>query len=491
MYLEKINMKKINRREFLGKSAVAAGTFLSLGMASKKRFAEDDKRPNVLFIFSDQQRYDTVSCYGSPIIENLTPNLDRLASEGTMFKYAFTPQPVCGPARACVQTGRYATETGCYRNKIALPSNERTMANWMSEAGYETAYIGKWHLSSTLTFKDESKDINYEIKPVPTEMRGGYKDYWLAADTPEFTTSAYSGHLFDTNNQRRDFPEGRYRADAWTDWAIEYLHNRKKDRPFFLFLSYIEPHHQNDVNHFLGPNGSKDKFSKYNVPCDLDGAAGLDWKEEMPDYLGCCKSLDDNVGRLRRELEILGLAENTLVIYTCDHGCTFNPKIGGYKCTCHDNSIRIPMIINGPGFKGGKVVDEFVNLLDLAPTVLTTGGAALPSTFHGNALQRLVKGDTAGRPEDAFVQMSQLQVGRAIRTKKWTYSVRAPDKNGIHDSCSDVYVEDFLYDNENDPCQKNNLVTNASYKDIRNGLAEKLKQYMNRAGEKTPVIKPI
>ena len=484
-------MEKIDRREFLGKGAMAAGAIFSMGMASKKGLlrGEDDKRPNVLFIFSDQQRYDTVSCYGSPIVENLTPNLDRLASDGVMFKHAFTPQPICGPARACLQTGRYATETGCFRNKIALPLNEKTMAHRMSEAGYEVGYIGKWHLASTMTFKDRGVDIDYETKPVPVERRGGYKDFWLASDTLEFTSSGYGGHMFDTNNQRRDFAQDRYRVDAQTDWALEYLHSRKKDKPFFLFVSYVEPHHQNDASHFLGPKGSKEKFSNYNVPGDLKATAG-DWKQEMPDYLGCCKSLDDNVGRLVNELEILGLRNKTLVIYTSDHSCHFKTRNGEYKRSCHDNSIRIPMIINGPGFKGGKAVDEFVNLLDMAPTVLTAAGAKLPSNLRGGALQRLVNRDAAGRTDEIFVQLSEAQVGRAIRTRKWTYSVTAPDKNGITDSYSDIYVEDFLYDNEKDPCQRNNLIADSAYNDIRLGLAEKLKHHMVKAGEKTPAIRP-
>jgi arylsulfatase A-like enzyme len=122
-------MKKMDRREFLENTAAAAGAIFSLGMSSNLKFklpsGDSNKKPNVLLIVSDQQRYDTVSCYGSPIIDHLTPNLDRLASDGVTFKYAFTPQPICGPARACLQTGRYATETGCYRNKTLCPLKKK------------------------------------------------------------------------------------------------------------------------------------------------------------------------------------------------------------------------------------------------------------------------------------------------------------------------------------------------------------------------------
>ena len=148
---------------------------------------------------------------------------------------------------------------------------------------------------------------------------------------------------------KREFPEGRYRVDAQTDWVLEYLQTRTGEQPFFLFVSYIEPHHQNDHNHYEGPHGSKEKFADFVVPGDLDGTGG-DWREEYPDYLGCIHSLDENLGRIRAELERLGLAEDTLIIYTSDHGSHFRTRNGEYKRSCHDGCIRIPMLACGPGF---------------------------------------------------------------------------------------------------------------------------------------------
>jgi len=457
----------MNRRDFLKNSTIAISSISALGMASKKKQQLKDK-PNILFIFSDQQRHDTIDCYGSPIFEGLTPNLNKMAAEGVRFQYAFTPQPVCGPARACIQTSKYATEIGCYRNGISLPQDKKTIAHYMSQAGYEVGYIGKWHLASDIGLKDESKDINYCTKAIPVARRGGYKDYWLAADVLEFTSTAYGGHMFDINNQRRDFPEGRYRVDAQTDWAIEYLNSRTCEKPFFLFLSYIEPHHQNDAGHFLGPKGSKEKFKNYNIPGDLKGKQG-DWQNEMPDYLGCCHSLDENVGRLRAELDNLGITDNTLVIYTTDHSCHFytRGKREEYKRTCHDNAIRIPMIIYGPGFKGGQVINDFVSLLDTAPTILTAGGVKkMTETYRGKPLQKVVN-NTSNWRQDVFIQISESRLGRAVRTKSWTYGVNAPHKDALHDSKSEIYIEEFLYDNDKDPYQRNNLVSHPKYKQIR------------------------
>ncbi|MFO7821100.1 MAG: sulfatase-like hydrolase/transferase [Lentisphaeria bacterium] len=443
--------------------------------------------PNILFIFSDQQRWDTCGCYGQPL--DVTPNLDHMALKGVRFENAYTCQPVCGPARACLQTGKYATQVGCHTNNKLLPLDEKTLAHYLSEQGYDTGYIGKWHLASC---GDRDGPDNYRTRPVPPERRGGY-DFWLASDTLEFTSHGYDGYMFDGRGNRRDFPEGRYRADAQTDWVVEYLERRaNSDRPFFLFTSYIEPHHQNDHGHYEGPEGSKERFKDFEPPQDLIDAEG-DWREEYPDYLGCINSLDSNLGRIRDALERLGLADNTLVIYTSDHGSHFKTRNSEYKRSCHDGCIRVPMVIHGPGFKGGVCRDEMVSLLDLPPTILAAAGleAGAHITPHnimgGRPLQSLLEDKAADWPEEVFIQISESQCSRAIRTQRWKYSVTAPEKTGS-DPHSHTYVEDFLYDLDADPHEQNNLVADPDFEAVRAELARTLKQRMVEAGESEPVI---
>ena len=440
-------------------------------------------KPNILFIFSDQQRWDTCGCYGQPL--DVTPNLDRMAREGVRFAQTFTCQPVCGPARASLQTGKYPTEVGCHTNHRMLPLDEKTIAHHFSEHGYEVGYIGKWHLAST---GPHGGPDDFRTKPVPPERRGGYKDYWLASDVLEFTSHSYDGHMFDGAMQRREFPEGRYRVDAHTDWVLEYLQTRTGEKPFFLFVSYIEPHHQNDHHHYEGPRGSKERFKNFVVPGDLEGTGG-DWREEYPDYLGCIHSLDENLGRIRAELARLGLAENTLIFYTSDHGSHFRTRNSEYKRACHDGCVRVPLLAYGPGFTGGKVVEHMVSLIDLPPTLLTAAGITPPGTMRGRALQPLVDGTAEDWLDEVFLQISESQCGRAIRTKRWKYSVRAPDKTG-QDPDSDLYVEDFLYDLDADPHERDNLVASAAHADIRAHLAERLKQRMTAVGEAVPTIVP-
>lgn len=438
---------------------------------------------NIIFFFTDQQRWDTCGCYGQEL--PITPNLDLMASEGVRFENAFTCQPVCGPARACIQTGKYATEVGCHTNHRMLPTGEKTIANWLGETGYEAGYIGKWHLASTGAIGGND---DFRIKPVPLERRGGYKDFWLASDVLEFTSHSYDGHMFDSNMNRREFPEGRYRADVLGDWALEYLDTRNGEKPFFLFLSFIEPHHQNDHNCFEGPHGSKERWANYKIPGDLVDTQG-DWWENYPDYLGCCNSLDENLGRVRKKLSEKGIVDNTIIIFTSDHGSHFRTRNGEYKRSCHDSCIRIPMVIYGPNFTGGMVIDELVSLIDLPPTILSAGGLQKPEYMRGNDLHPLVNGTAKDWVDEVFLQISESHCGRAIRTSEWKYSVRAPEKGG-GDPDSDVYVEDYLYNVKADPYEKNNLVMEKSYANVRIELSARLKSRMIQAGEKEPKILP-
>ncbi len=451
------------------------------------------QRPNVIFFFSDQQRWDTVGCYGQRL--PVTPNLDRMAAEGVRFENAFTVQPVCGPARACLQTGVYATQNGCYRNGIPLPDTDATLANYLNGAGYQTAYVGKWHLASSTDTQymhpnadaKQRTPADYKTTAVPPERRGGYRDYWVASDMLEFTSHGYDGYVFDADMNRVDFKG--YRADCITDFALDFIGQADRERPFFLFLSYIEPHHQNDHNRYEGPIGSRERFGGYEVPGDLVGTDG-DWRENFPDYLGCCNSLDYNLGRIRQKLEETGQADNTVVIYTSDHGTHFRTRNSEYKRACHDGCIHIPMVACGPGFRGGRSVDRMVSLLDIPPTILDCAGLEKPGRMQGDSLAVLAAGGVADREEFVFLQISESQVGRAVRTRKWKYAVRDYSKDGWQEAESDRYEEDFLYDLERDPHEKHNLVLDPGYAAVRAELRDLLVARMVKAGERAPVIDP-
>lgn len=436
-------------------------------------------KPNIIFYFSDQQRHDTMGCYGQKL--DVTPNLDRLAKEGVCFENAYTCQPVCGPVRACLQSGRYPTQTGCFTNGIALDFTQKYLADYYNEAGYQTAYVGKWHLAT-----NNSSGEKYEISAVPKERRGGYKDYWMAADVLEFTSHGYNGYVFDKDNQKREFIG--YRADCINNYAIDFIRNQNSDNPFFLFVSQIEPHHQNDHDCYEGPDGSKERFKNFERPEDLPEGKG-NWKKEYPDYLGCCHSLDYNVGRLIETLKDKGIYDNTIIIYTADHGSHFRTRNEEYKRACHDGCIHIPLIIAGPGFRGGKRIDNMISLIDLPPTLLDIAGIDVPSDFQGRSIKPLMMEPIKDWAEEVFLQISESQIGRAIRTKQYKYSIRAEGDPWTQPG-AEVYYEDFLYDLLKDPFEKNNLVQDIKYKDIREELGRRLISRMKDAGEKAPIILP-
>ena len=430
---------------------------------------------NIIFYFSDQQRWDTVN-------EEVTPNLMKLADEGVLFENSFTCQPVCGPARSCLQSGMYATETGCYTNGIALPQDITPLAEYFNRAGYQTAYIGKWHLGSD---KYPGIGVHCEKTAIPKDRQGKYQ-YWRAADCLEFTSHGYDGYVFDGDGNKIDFTG--YRADCINDFALEFLDKREQDKPFFLFVSQLEPHQQNDRNRFEGYKETIEKYKDYPLPDDLTFLKG-DYKEMYPDYISAINRLDYNVGKLVAKLKQQGIYEDTIIIYTSDHGCHFKTRNMEYKRSCHESSIHTPLIIKGGGFEGGKRDNRLVSLIDLPPTMLSMAGIKTPPNFKGYDLTKETD-DPETRRKCVFMQISESQCGRAVRTDRFMYSVKDLNPTGYLHENSKVYFEDYLYDLKKDPIEKHNLVKDPKYAHVRRELKYLLLEEIRKAGEEAPVIFP-
>jgi arylsulfatase A-like enzyme len=428
-------------------------------------------RPNVIVFFSDQQRWDTMSVYGNPL--GLTPNLDRMAREGTHAYNAYTCQPVCGPARSCFQTGLYATTSGCYRNGIIPPKGSKMLAHYFNDAGYKTGYIGKWHLGS-----------NASKGAVVPEERGGYQ-YWLAANALEHTSDAYDAVVYDNDNRAVKLPG--YRVDALTDAAIRYIDQNQKN-PFFLFLSHLEPHHQNHIDSYPAPTGYEEMYQGRWTPPDL-AALGGSTHQHLAGYWGMTKRLDEAYGRMLDALKSLKLDENTVVLYTTDHGSHFKTRNGEYKRSCHESSTRIPAVFSGGPFRQGRQLREMISLIDFPPTLLDAAGIPAPPQMQGRSILPLVRGEKVDWPEEAFIQISESHVGRAIRTKKWKYSVTGQgDLTGK--GSAETYQEDFLYDLQHDPYELTNLIEVKSHRETAEVLRQRLLKRIKQCGEAEPVILP-
>ena len=447
-------------------------------------------RYNIIFYFSDQQRWDTCGCYGQPL--NITPTLDFLAGQGVKFENAFSPQPVCGPCRALFQTGKYPTETGCFRNNIMLPPGVKTLAEYIEEAGYETAYIGKWHLASTGELEKKPL-IDHTVTAVPRKYRGGYTGFWRAADVLEFTSHGYDGYVFDEDDNRIDFKG--YRADCINDFALEYLDQYTGEKPFFMTVSQIEPHHQNDQDCYEGPEGSKERFADFVLPHDLEVLKG-NAAEEYPDYLGQCASLDENLGRLVDKLKEKGLYENTVIIYASDHGSHFKTRnrddhLNGYddyKRTGHDSALHVPLVISGGPFSGGKNIKELVSTESLPKTILAIAGVDVGDAMIGENLLDVVEKKNPGRPNQVFAQISESRVGRVARTEDYLYAVYAPGINGGEKGAADRYADDYLYDLKKDPWQLNNVVSDPAYAQAKEDMRARLLEWIEHAEGCRPEI---
>ncbi len=429
------------------------------------------RRPNVIVFFTDQQRWDTTGVHGNPV--DLTPNFDRMAREGTHLSNAFTCQPVCLPARASLQTGKYASQVACMTNGHALSPDHRTLAHHFNAAGYRTGYIGKWHLV-------------HGDSAVAKEHRGGY-EYWLGANILEFCSDAYDCVMFDGDNRPVKLPG--YRVDAQTDAAIRFIAERK-DGPFFLFCSYLEPHFQNSRDDYPAPTGYAEKYLDPWTPPDLRALVGTA-PQHLPGYYGMVKRLDEALGRMFDALRSLDLLDDTIVLFTSDHGCHFKTRNSEYKRSAHESSIRIPAAMTGPGFFSGGCRRELVSLVDFTPTLLDACGISVPADMAGRSLVPLIQGRCSDWPEEVFVQISESHVGRAVRTHRWKYSVRAAEGHARLPDCSaDRYVEDCLYDLMADPYELNNLAGLTSHARVAEIMRGRLLKRMAMAGEAQPVVEP-
>ena len=413
-------------------------------------------QPNIVVFFTDQQRWDSTGVHGNPL--GLTPNFDRVAKSGTHCFNTYTCQPVCGPARASLQTGLYATVAGVPRNGETIDPGYRTLGEYFSAAGYQTGYIGKWHLAKG----------GGSVDP---EFRKGY-GYWLGANVLEFTSDSYHTVLYDNDGAPVNLPG--YRVDAVADAGIRYI-DAQRDEPFFLMMSFIEPHFQNHRDDFPAPLGYEESYCGRWTPPDLQDLPGGTAGRHLGGYWGMCKRLDEAYGRVLDALISLGLEENTIVVFTTDHGCHFKTRNSEYKRSCHESSARIPLAITGGAFTGGGEIRELVSLVDLPPTLLDAAGIPVPEAMQGRSLLPLVRREKVAWPESVFIQISESSTSRAMRHGRWKYSVCNVNEEDRENPSPTLYREEFLYDLYADPYELDNRIGLSSLAEVTAMLRDALK----------------
>jgi len=479
-----------SRRDFLKASALSglamgsagANAPLLAGEAQDASQAATARRPNIVLYCSDQLRTDFIGAYNENSMTK-TPNLDSMVRRGSSFKYAVTNQPLCSPSRACMITGRYATETGEWKIATGMRDDLPTLASVLRENGYTANFIGKWHLMKA----DHKTHAGYGW--VPLEHRHGFLDLWEGANEFEHTTHPYYGTIWDSDGKEITYKD-EYRVDFITDRAVKFL-KQPQEKPFLLYISQLEPHQQNDLGRVVAPKGYAERYKNPWVPADVRGLPG-DWQEQLPDYYGCAEKIDESVGTILKTLEEQGLLDNTIVAFISDHGCQFKTRNTEYKRSPHDASIRIPFSLQGPGLDRSVVRDEIVTMIDLTPTLLAAAGIAAPASMKGRNALPLFASREAQEAWDntAYIQISESMVGRAIRTPQWCYCVADRSKIGTETPASAQYDEYQMYNLSDDPAQQVNLIAREEYREQAARLRALLLKKMSEAGEEVAEITP-
>lgn len=409
----------------------------------------EKKPPNILILHADQWRAQAFGYAGDPNVR--TPNFDAWAKRSANLRKAVSGMPVCTPHRASLLTGQRALTNGIFMNDVQLDTNAVTLAEVLAGAGYQTGYIGKWHLDG----RGRS-----DFTP-PGPRRQGFQ-YWKALEcSHNYNQSAY----YHGDNPEKQFWEG-YDSFSQTKDAQVYLQKHAKDKsPFFLMLSWGTPHAPYHTAPEAYRNGYKagDVILRPNVPADMKDRA----KKDLAGYYAHATALDDMLAEIQETLRETGLEENTIVLFTSDHGDLIGSQGAYKKQQVYEESIRVPMLISGPGIVSNSY-DALFNTEDIMPTLLGLVGESVPGFVEGIDYSAYLKGaevavDTATLIAciQPFGQWNRIKHGgreyRGLRTLRYTY---AKDLSGPW----------LLFDNEEDPYQLRNLVGVEGYLDLEEKL---------------------
>lgn len=461
--------------------AAFAALTAAVCLAAPARAAD---RPNVVVILTDDQRADCMGCAGHPFLK--TPNMDRIAAEGARFANMFVTTSLCSPSRASFLSGRYAHSHKVLNNFTNYPNEIPSYPRRLHEAGYETAYIGKYHMG------EQSDD-----------PRPGF-DYWMSHKG--------QGNYFDNEfniNGKRQVVKGYY-TSVVTDYAVDFLKQERK-KPFLLVLGHKAPHG--------GPIVPEPKYEKVfddveiKKPASADALDGKpEWlKQSIPTWHGiggplygqkefpkfvrayCATlvSVDDSVGRIYNTLKETGQLDNTLLIYTSDNGFALGEHARVDKRTMYEESLRVPLLVRYPKLvTKPRVVKEMVLSLDVAPSILDVCGAEPLPNIHGMSWKKLLTGEAAEWRKSFYyeynyeAQFPYTPNVRGVRTEEWKYIHYPPG-----DGKADRYKAE-LYHLKDDPQEVKNLIDDPKAADKLKELKAELER-LQKATDALPDKMPV
>ena len=434
------------------------------GLALWSGLAAAASKPNVLFIFADQWRAQATGYAGDPNLQEKTPNLDALAKEGVNFTHAVSGMPVCTPFRASLMTGQYAQTHGLFLNDVQLPDEARTVAEVYKDAGYATGFIGKWHL-----------DGHGRRMPIPEERHQGF-DYWKVLEC----THDYNNSYFYDDGDPTPKSWGEYDAFAQTRDAQQYMKSQvDANKPFALFLAWGPPHNPYQT----APAEYQAMFDPEKIVLRPNVVQAEKFKKQLAGYYAHIAALDKSMGDLMETLDALGVAEDTIVVFTSDHGDMLGSQDNERKQRPWDESIRVPFLLRYPKLLGGqgREIHMPLNSPDIMPTLLGLSGVSIPEGVEGRNFAPILRGEAAPTDEGTliaciapfgeYLRRNGGKEYRGIRTTRYTY-VR------------DLHGPWLLYDNEADPYQQDNLVGKPAHKALEDRLAAELQTLLDARGDR-------
>jgi len=455
-------------------------------------------RPNVLFLYTDQQRADTIRAAGNPHI--LTPNLDRLAEQGVLLDNAFCNSPVCMPSRQSMLSGRYPSTVGCRWNGVEMPEDVPTIATILKPHGYHTANIGKLHFKNHSNRDHRGPHPAYGFDTlILSDEPGCYDDAyieWVGAQDPAqveecrcSTPPAWTGEPVRKHPRRVFQPyvfEGRedLTHSAFVASETADFIRRHREEPFFCIAGFYAPHAP--IN---PPQRFVDVYDPAVLPLpamnegeDLFGLSDDEWRRVKAYYYALVSHVDDQVGRILDALDETGLRENTIVIFTADHG----EHLGDHGRVAKgapgfDSCAHVPLVLSYPEVvEAGQRFGALIEAVDLAPTIADLCGVEAPPFFQGRSFAELLRGGGYEERSSAFIELLNPFKGgwKALRTQEFKY-------------CVSSLGEELLFDLQADPCELHNVVGEPAYEPALHELRMELirrwfsveNQYPLRTGE--------
>lgn len=453
-------------------------------------------QPNILFLLTDYHRFDALGCHGAPTCR--TPAIDEIASTGMRFTNAYTPTALCSPARGSLLTGLYPHHHGQLANTTDFNSvfdtqilDKTGYPELMRDAGYDVSYVGKWDLPREGDTEHWGFNQWHSYKDWLDGLRGEGSDHDFARDEVQRLEWGPGAPFCG----RSTLPADKMR-DAWTARMVTELleSHAGSDRPFMVFSGFWGPHFPYAVpapydtmydpadvarwGNFDEPFTNKPLIQqKELLRWNCSHLTWPDWQKVIATYWGYCTFIDDQIRKILDCLKATHLADNTIIIYSTDHGAMLGShRLFNLGMHMYDETYHIPLVVSWPGVtRRASVCDSFVSLVDLMPTILEMGGAQVPREIDGRSLGGFLRGDAVeGWPDDVYAEFhgyeSALCTSRMVRTKSWKY---------IYNPCS----HDELYDMASDPFELNNVANQLAYKHVLRRMKDRLVRWLRRTDD--------